>query len=479
MPAVVRLELKVPPDPAYAALVEYVVADEAGRTAIDRRDARRLAGAARLAFELVVGPATVDGPEPIAVTASCTPESFIVSIAERGLPIDDAYAMHDERWHAIIEAVHEAHWHAHGTAGSELRLIVNRPVRTPNLAHAASFGEVPRAPEQQYVVRRFVPDDAFGVGRAFFLTYGYEYPFGAVYEPERLCALNAQGSYVSIVAVAENGEVAGHAAMRRKNGSPTADFCSAIVLPAHRERNLLERLVEECEREAARMGLSGYYGEPVTDHPRTQMTMEHMGATPCGLTLGEYPRNFLAKHMDLSTTSQRQSVMLYAKALTQRDAPTLYAPSRHRAIIAEIYDRLGLNVRFADGVIPMERGSLHVALDNGTHTGEIAVVRAGAETFEHLCQATADLRAMRHLGAIYVSLPLEDAGTPSLCEALESIGFFFSGIGPWMLDGRDSLRLQMPLTPIDTSVLTIVGDFGRRLLTYIEGERLTATLHGL
>lgn len=479
MLAAPRLELKVLPDPAYAALVEFIVADEAARASIEARDARRLAGAARLAFELVVGPATVDRPEPIAVTASCTPESFIISIAERGLPIDDTYAMHDERWHAIINAVHEAHWHAHGTAGSELRLVVKRPVRTQNLAHASSTGNAPRAPEQMYVVRKFVPSDAVSVGRAFFLTYGYEYPFRAVYEPERLCALNAQGSYVSVVAVGEDGEVAGHAALRRTNGSPTADFCSAVVLPAHRGRNLLERLVEECEREASRMGLSGYYGEPVTDHPRTQMTMEHMGATPCGLTLGEYPRTFLAKHMDLSTTTQRQSVMLYAKALVQRDVPTLYAPSRHRPIATEIYDRLGLGVRFADGVIPTERGSLHVTVDNGTHTGQIAIVRVGAETFEHLCQATADLRAMRHLGAIDVLLPLEDPGTPSLCEALESIGFFFAGIGPWMLDGGDSLRLQMPLTPIDTSVFSVVGDFGRRLLTYIEGERLTATLHGL
>lgn len=471
MPAGQRLELKVPPEAAYAALVEYVVAGEAARAAIETGDVQRLAQAARSAFELALEPALVDEPEPIAVSATCTPESFVVAISEHGLPIDDAYATNDSRWRAIVDAVHEAHWHSRGTAGSELRLIVKRPLTAQNFANAVSVGDVALAPEQHYVVRRFVPSDARSVERAFFLTYGYNYPFNAVYEPERLCALNAQGRFVSIVAVGEDGEVAGHAALRRENGSPTADFCSAVVLPAHRGRNLLQRLVEECEREAARIGLSGYYGEPVTDHPRTQQTLEHAGAIPCGITLGEYPKNFLAKHMDLSTTTQRQSVLLYAKALTQRDPQTLYPPARHRAIAAEIYERLGLSVRFADGARPTEQGGLRVAIDNGTHTGNITVDGAGVATLERIAQATADLRSMHRLGAIYAALPLDDPGTPALCDALEGLGFFFAGVGPWMLDGRDSLRLQMPLTPIDTSTLTIVSDFGRRLLAYIDDER--------
>jgi hypothetical protein len=40
-----------------------------------------------------------------------------------------------------------------------------------------------------------------------------------------------------------------------------------------------------------------------------------------------------------------------------------------------------------------------------------------------------------------------------------------------MLGGQDSLRLQMPLTPIDLSELVVIGDFGRQLLDYIAAER--------
>jgi hypothetical protein len=81
------------------------------------------------------------------------------------------------------------------------------------------------------------------------------------------------------------------------------------------------------------------------------------------------------------------------------------------------------------------------------------------------------LRDLRHIGAIYANLPLEHTGTPALCEALELLGFFFSGVVPWMMDGADILRMQLPLTPIDLSQVTIVGSFGEQFKAYIAAER--------
>jgi hypothetical protein len=43
-----------------------------------------------------------------------------------------------------------------------------------------------------------------------------------------------------------------------------------------------------------------------------------------------------------------------------------------------------------------------------------------------------------------------------------------------MIDGKDALRLQRLLEPVDTSELTIASDAGRRLLAYIEAK-LTMT----
>jgi hypothetical protein len=40
-----------------------------------------------------------------------------------------------------------------------------------------------------------------------------------------------------------------------------------------------------------------------------------------------------------------------------------------------------------------------------------------------------------------------------------------------MMDGTDILRMQLPLTPIDLSQVTIVGSFGEQFKSYIAAQR--------
>jgi hypothetical protein len=465
-------ELKVPPDSAFASLVERFAGDAAHRAALSDAQASAFVDRARDGFAAIVADALAEEREPIRIVATCTAPRLELSLFERGLPMDDALARRDPRWNELCNGVDAAHWRCHGTAGSELRLIVNRIPGSDGRESAGpqTMEDVSPAPEQAYTIRRFIPGDAMGVARAFYLTYGYAYDLGAVYLPERLVELNERGTYVSIVAIAEDG-VVGHCALAREGASPIADIAGAIVLPAHRGRNLLDRMLERAEAEAAALGLAAYYSEPVTDHPRTQLSSESFGEKACGLTLGEAPRNFVARHMELSTTAQRQSCMLYVKPLRPRERRAIYAPQRHRSIVASIYEQLGLPVTICDGRAANGRGNFHTAITRRDAIAAVEVETVGAETAELLGQAVADLRATQRLDAIYASLSLEDPGTPDLCEALESWGFFFSGVGPWMLDGKDSLRLQMPLTPIDLSAIVVIGAFGKVLLDYVGSER--------
>lgn len=467
-------ELRVPPDAAFLSLVEAFTVDAAARSELSEDQRRGIVRAAELAFTTTVREALSECREPLHLVATCTPLHLMLSLFERGLPVDDAFARRDAKWKELSDAVDEAHWHLHGTAGSELRLVVTRShgLGAGDAARPRSDEEVPLAPPQEYTVRRFAPEDAAGVARAFYLTYGYEYDLPAVYVPSRLIELNDSGRYVSIVAIDAAGDVAGHYALSREDGRPVADACGAIVLPAHRGRDLLNKLRNRAEEEAVALGLAGYYSEPVTDHPRTQHASESFGAKACGITLGEAPRSFIARHMELSATSQRQSCMLYVKPLQKREARVIYPPPQHGAIVAAIYDELHLPVTVSDGRAPAaERGVFHTAITRADGIATIDIISTGRESAELIRQTVDDLRATNRLGAIYASLPLEDSGTPALCEALERSGFFFSGVGPWMLDGNDSLRLQMPLTPIDLSQLVVIGEFGQQLLSYIAAER--------
>jgi hypothetical protein len=215
----------------------------------------------------------------------------------------------------------------------------------------------------------------------------------------------------------------------------------------------------------------------VTDHPRTQLSSESFGAKACGITLGIAPRDFIAKHMELSATAQRQSCMLYLKPLRTREARTVYVAPRHRAIVSRIYEELGIPVCLGAGSPADGSGLFHSEIVPGDAIGTIEVEAVGRETGELVRQAALDLRNTKRLGAIYAVLPLEDPGAPALCEAMEGDGFFFAGVGPWMLDGKDSLRLQRPLTPIDLTQLVVVSEFGKELLAYIAAERERVAVH--
>jgi hypothetical protein len=466
-------ELKVPPEPAFAKLVEAFTADAAQRSDLASDRARAIVAAVRRGFEIIVKQKLVAACDALHLVASCTPAYLQLSLIERGVPVDDAFARRDPDWNQIGAEVDAAHWICHGTGGSELRLKVSRPLGAdaPQARTVTNESSVALAPAQEYTIRRFREGDAAGVARAFYQTYGYAYDLAAVYVPSRLAELNRSGRYLSLVAVGANGEIVGHYALAREEGSPVADACGAIVLPEHRGRNLLNRLRDAAELEAIELGLAAYYSEPVTDHPRTQSASESFGAKACGITLGEAPRNFLARQMELTATAQRQSCMLYIKPLGPRKTRQVFMPPRHRKMIEHIYARLELPISAGEGLTPKGRGAFRSSIVRGDRIATIDVDTIGKETATLLSQAVKDLRRVHGLGAIYVSLSLEDPGAPALCESVESLGFFFAGVGPWMLDGKDALRLQLPLTPIDLCALVVVGDFGKVLLDYIAAER--------
>lgn len=463
-----KVELIVPPDVAFASLVEKAIADVCDRAELDAAQSQSLTSAAADGFTMIVEQAMAESRDPIRIVAQSTPSELNVRIRERGLPLDGASARRDRAWEKIAANVDAMHWHSHGASGSELELIVNHGPKAASEPPPPADEEVPLAPPQSYTIRRFEPSDAAAVARAFYLTYGYHYDFPAVYEPRRLTALNAEDRYISIVAVGEDGEIAGHYALSREENQPIGDGCGAIVLPAHRGRDLLNQLRKGMEAEAQRLGLAAYFSEPVTDHARTQHASETFGAKATAITLGCAPQSFLAKHMELSTTSQRQSTMLYFKLLKPPEARVLYAPPAHADMLKRIYDNLGVAAEFREGKRAAGDSIIRTAVNRADAVATIDVLKIGADSATALRQTVDDLRSLAHLGAIYLRLPLDDPGTPDLCAAGEGTGLFFSGAGPWMLEGRDALILQLPLTKIDLAGLTVVSDFGKELLAYIE-----------
>lgn len=464
--------LTVPPDEDYANLVGAFARDAAARAAVDDERAARLVEAVDIGFRAIVRDAMADSREPLRISAVAAARELRIAIDERGLPLDAASAQRDPRVSQLSALVDRVRWHARARRGSELQLCVacEPPVRTSDESDEGADEAAAFAPES-YATRRFEPADAEGVVRCFYQTYGYAYVNDSAYEPRRLVALNRDGRYLSFVAIAPDGEIAAHYALDREPGAPSAEGCGAIVAPRHRGKRLLQRLRAEAEEYAKELRLEGFFSEPVTDHGATQHESERFGARITSIALGHSPRAMLAKHMELSATGQRQSLTLYAKTLRAPVERRAALPTHHRAVLRAAYERLGIPLSAAAAARRSPYGEIRTTVSRSARYADVAVLQIGDDSTAAVLQAVRDARALGSVDVIYALLPLDDPRCEELCIALEDEGMFYSGLVAWGLDGRDALRLQMPLTPIDCDALTMASDEGRTLLAYIVAER--------
>ncbi len=425
-------------------------------------------------FSSVVADAMADCEKPLRLRVSAKAHEFTVSLLDRGVPLDALYAARDPRWSRVLAGADSAAWHWLGNKGTELLLTFrfSAPQQPLRAAPGLPAQSVEPAPQQSYVIRAFLPGDAHGVARCFYATYGLAYDFPAVYEPRRLTELNERKMYQSFVALDQSGEVIAHYALRCDAGAAIVEGCGAVVDPRHRGRGLLERLRLAAEEHAKMTGFDAYYTEPVTDHLITQNESEKFGARITAISLGHSPQSMIPKGMEgLTGTSQRQSLTLYVKPLRAPQPRTLAAPPKHRAMLERIYAEIGIPIETQEQTTIARRSGLNVSIDKALQSATITFEGAGGATLAAAPQAAADLAALRSLAVIYAMLPLDDPDTPQLCAVLEETGFFFSGLGPWMLDGRDALRLQRLFAGIDTTKLAIASPFGKELLAYIEAQR--------
>ncbi len=480
---------------------ELVLPNEAGALGLARAYVRELATQGDLPGEAVEALATAiegvcrevieRGFEPgeratFRLVGTLTAAVLGLAIHERGLPFDPSApgAGGDARrglaagatWDLLRQTVDHAHWLNHGKAGMELRLLKHRPQgdiaeHLPAAALTPYRADEPLAHQQDYTIRRMRPDEAIQVAQCVYRAYGYSYGNADFYYPERIAHENVTGRLVSVVAVDAAGAVVGHLALERPEPRPVAESGAAVVAPAHRGRHLLERMRGFLEEEAARLGLLGVFGEPVTSHTYSQRMEEDFGAHACGVLLGGMPRSTRFKHIRAEPLGQRESNLLYFKYLAAPPPSTVYAPAQHRALLERIYGNLGTPVEYGAPEPARGAGEVAVFVDHCWQYGEIRVERVGADTATEIGRARRDLSDTARAQVIYLRLPLAQAGTPELCRAAEAEGFFFAGVGVGFADDGDVLYLQYLGVPLDPARLQVASPFARELVAYVAAER--------
>jgi serine/threonine-protein kinase RsbW len=248
------------------------------------------------------------------------------------------------------------------------------------------------------------------------------------------------------VAVTEGGEIAGHIALKRGTpGAPLAELGVAFVKPEFRGGGVFQNLFRAILALAKNSGLDGLFARAVTSHVISQKTCRQFGFRECGLLLALFPGDVDFRQLT-GRVVQKESALLLFLPLQPLEAHVIYPPAAHRDRILATYAALGLPVRPAETDDPAEplpgrETELAASAVAVMNVADIHVTCYGADVV-HAVRTSLRQQCLHRRDVVYLHLDLESPATARLVPEFEAMGFFYAGVLPRSLQGRDALILQ-------------------------------------
>ena len=477
--------------PALAYITEL-----AGTAGFDKSEARQITLAMEEAITNVIKHGFSQGERAefqIVCELSATGISFV--IREKGVPYDPERAAVYTPPASIDEQsasglglflmrknMDEISFRNLGRDGREIRLTRrHRSARIDSIlgkSEPAAPGERPPAGKQytpdSFHIRPLRPEEAIEISRCAYNAYGYSYE-EFIYYPEQIASLNKSGLMQSLVAVTAEDEIAAHLALKLKAPDDRiAEIGVGFVKPEFRRAGLLKTLVNTCIKHAAETGLFGLFGRPVTSHAISQKVINEYGFKDSGVFLAMFPRDVDFKQLTGRVRQKESGLLSFLRLSDDPDRP-IHPPEQHAAMIREIYGWLRMNPPMPD---PVPESSVDMpdetALDASSHNvlniADIRVLTHGRAA-DRAVREKLRFYCLEHRDVIYLWLNLENPATRLMTGVFEQMGFFFSGILPRGLDGRDALILQyLNNLTIDYSMLAPFSGEAQKLLAYVRQQ---------
>lgn len=480
--------IRIPNDPKYATAAAIYVSEIARAIGMQEADLKSLenglVGAITALLEYSFEPAE---NSTLKIICERIPEGLKVSLRDKGLPFGaqsspgDQPAM-SEPFLRLKEYLDEIQLNNLGPDGKELVLIKHLKNKSISDYYAACDLEPyePEAPPTSEAaetfkcqVRKMNPADAPDISKTIYRTYGYTYPHDYVYYPEKIIALNESGRIYSAVAVVGDSEIAGYGVFRFWDENPQIiEMAQGVVKPKYRSMGCFGNITRFLLDEAKTRGIKGAFGEAVTNHTVSQHTTHGFGFKDCGLRVGLIPPDTVFKGMN-TAVSQRVSMLVQFLYL-QPAAPsqTIYAPSRHKDMIADLYEELGLTPRISTAAPqklkphPSNAG-FKIKLVGSMRYARMVVEAYGQNFIAALKSEIREL-CLKKIEIVNLFLNLSDPLTADIVVQIEKLGFFFGGILPHGFKNGDALILQyLNNVPIDYDAIQVKSVTAKKLLAYV------------
>ena len=483
--------LSIPNDPFYVEPTCRYAAEVAHQIGFDAVLAQQISAGLRQALTSLLRYSFEPGEKALVeLVCERIPAGLRISMRDRGLPLSagdpgsvDVGSGADNPLYGLNDYFDEVHFHNRGPAGKEIVLCKHLP--DPSLAEyaaacalhtaEASDAERPGAPAEIHcTVRPLKASEAHEVSKAVYTAYGYSYPHEHVYYPEKIAELNRRGEIFSVVAVADNGEIAGHCSLQLWEENPCiAELTQGVVKPRFRSQGCFARLTEYLIETARTQDLTGVFGEAVTAHPYSQRAALQFGLRDCALFLGLIPATAEFKGLKRGGFAERGSMLVQFRHLKVPPPTPVFAPAAHRAMIAAIYANLGITPDWrspsaeSDPQVA-EASAMAVKLSRALNLARIRIDRWGPDAIDILRRHVKEL-CLHQRQVIHLLLGLADPATAVLAQRCEELGFFFAGVLPCGLPSGDALILQyLNNFAVRYEALQTASEFAARLAAYVQ-----------
>lgn len=314
------------------------------------------------------------------------------------------------------------------------------------------------------------PDEGSVLSGAIESAYGQSYDVRWVYDPAEVRARILAHTYVACVAETPAGELLCHIGMSLAAADDAVGHSGqAVTLPAARGQHLFTRTKRHLMDWARERGLAGMYSEATAAHPYSQKANIDLGAHETGFLLGWIPAS--VSNDAAAGRSGRQSAALFYTKLNDGHERSVYAPERHREVVARTIELCELRGTLADpppGCELPARTELHCEVDRDHNLALLTVLAPGADLEEAIGGERHHLFHHENLDAVYIDLPLEQPATALVADHLERLGVSYAGVFPNHRTDGDVLRMQsLHRVRVKADDVAVASDHGRELLDYV------------
>ncbi|WP_022670873.1 GNAT family N-acetyltransferase [Hippea alviniae] len=403
------------------------------------------------------------------------PNRVEIIVKEKGLPFDfdnESKQKKNKKGLGILlirSVMDEVYFKNLGRDGKETRLVKYKS--SDDIRNFLTDKAVKKIEPKKvkYFIRDFKKEDALEVSKCAYFAYGYTYePF--IYYPSQIVRMNEERSLLSIVAETEDGDLAGHAALKFYNNNlHVGEMGVAFVKPEYRNNGISESMADYLINKAKTIdGLNALYLRLVTAHIYSQKPFFKRGFVPTGLLLGLFPKNVNFKDLT-GEVEAKTTALLVSFYLKNADRRTIFLPNKHKDMIRKIVDELGIDYEIGKpkGLVDNGDEKIEYIKTDVFNSVDLYCKSYDKKSFNLIKKTLKKLLAQK-VDVVYLYLDMENPYMPEVAKQCEEEGFFFAGILPFGIDGHHALIYQYMNTQVDFDSIVLYDDRAKEILDYIK-----------